>query len=719
MARNGKTEAKTNLPGKDECEGTVCFHTVLESEHKTINARRNGKRPAVKPRVPKPSKTDHGSKRDPIYDTIGVALSGGGIRSAAFCLGALQALEVAGALKQVDYLSTVSGGGYTGACWSSFAAHEAHEGLPFPSELKAEESPALRHIRDHSNYLIPRGAWDVLISTIIYLRGIAANVLVVLPWLLLAAALTITIYPTQDALKQADDAKFLPIAVWVALVLGVMLVIWAVIRSWQAGSEIPGFINTLLSWYAVGLGIVVFVELQPHLLNGLASIITRGFTTWLMTVGAGLAATVGLFGNKLAWIVAQLTKDATIWAKIKAASIKFAVFLAALALPVIVWLIYARLTILGISANSADYWIRNLYFWSGLLLLILSLFLMPNANSLHRLYRDRLSDAFLFKSKPQDDGSGAVAPLSEGLGLPGLRHNPSPYHLINAALNIQNSRHANQRGRDAEFFLFSANYVGSECTGYIKTEQIEKHAQPILDLGTAMAISGAAASSNMGANLRRWAITLALLNVRLGFWFPNPKSLKKHPWWRGFLTYSNFYLLSEMLSLLGENRPFLYLTDGGHIENLGLYQLLRRRCRLIIVIDAEADPKMAFNSFIKAERYARIDLGTRIELPWYEIRDATLETDDMIAKRGDTGSLISRAGPHCALGRIYYPEGEGILLYIKSSLTGDESDYVINYKNLLLALSARNDRRSVLQRGAVRGVSKSRLSCDAGLLLPT
>jgi hypothetical protein len=96
---------------------------------------------------------------------------------------------------------------------------------------------------------------------------------------------------------------------------------------------------------------------------------------------------------------------------------------AALALPVIVMLIYARLTILGISA-----WIRNLYFWSGLLLLILSLFLMPNANSLHRLYRDRLSDAFLFKSKPQDDGSGASRaalrrirpswPSSQSLPLP-------------------------------------------------------------------------------------------------------------------------------------------------------------------------------------------------------------------------------------------------------------------------------------------------------------
>ena len=173
------------------------------------------------------------------------------------------------------------------------------------------------------------------------------------------------------------------------------------------------------------------------------------------------------------------------------------------------------------------------------------------------------------------------------------------------------------------------------------------------------------------------------MNVRLGFWFPNPKFVKRHSP-KAFLPshHPNLYLLSEMFGLLRENRSFLYLTDGGHIENLGLYQLLRRRCRLIIVIDAEADPNMVFNSFfIKAERYARIDLGTRIRLPWYEIREATLETNCMIAEKGDTGALISRGGPHCALGTIYYPYGQdGILLYIKSSLSGDESDYVINYK---------------------------------------
>ena len=141
----------------------------------------------------------------------------------------------------------------------------------------------------------------------------------------------------------------------------------------------------------------------------------------------------------------------------------------------------------------------------------------------------------------------------------------------------------------------------------------------------------------MGANLKRWAITLALLNVRLGFWFPNPKFVKRHSLKLSALRITNLYLLSEMFGILKENRPFLYLTDGGHIENLGLYQLLRRRCRLIVVIDAEADPKMAFNSLIKAARYARIDLGTRIELPWYKIRDTTLQVNRVIADKGDAG----------------------------------------------------------------------------------
>ena len=90
----------------------------------------------------------------------------------------------------------------------------------------------------------------------------------------------------------------------------------------------------------------------------------------------------------------------------------------------------------------------------------------------------------------------------------------------------------------------------------------------------------------------------------------------------------------------------------------------------------------------------------------------------MIGEKGDCGDLISRAGPHCALGTIYYPEGEGVLLYIKSSLSGDESDYVINYK-APSSFSTRDRRGPVLQRGTVRGLSEFGLSCDPGILFRT
>ena len=80
--------------------GTVDFTAVLKAEHVTINERRNGKRPHIKPRIGKGSDKDRSRDKDPVYDTIGLGLSGGGIRSAAFCLGALQALEAAGALRR-------------------------------------------------------------------------------------------------------------------------------------------------------------------------------------------------------------------------------------------------------------------------------------------------------------------------------------------------------------------------------------------------------------------------------------------------------------------------------------------------------------------------------------------------------------------------------------------------------------------------------------------
>ena len=118
---------------------------------------------------------------------------------------------------------------------------------------------------------------------------------------------------------------------------------------------------------------------------------------------------------------------------------------------------------------------------------------------------------------------------------------------------------------------------------------------------------------------------------------------------------------------------------GDQALKTGIYALLKRRCRVIIAVDAEADPTMSFGSFLTLERYARIDLGVTIDLPWHAIKARTLEVDKIFAKGG--GDKLTASGPHCAAGEIDFGDGtSGVLLYVKASLTGDENDYVLDYK---------------------------------------
>ena len=150
----------------------------------------------------------------------------------------------------------------------------------------------------------------------------------------------------------------------------------------------------------------------------------------------------------------------------------------------------------GALFGGRPYPMATFYLCSAIILLIVSFFLRPNANSLHRLYRDRLSKAFLFK--PQSETTRDDPPAVDGFRLTDLDPRVTPYHLFNTALNIEGSAHVNKRGRNADFFMFSRRYVGSEATGYVSTEAMQTVARE-LDLGTAMAVSAAAASSNMGA----------------------------------------------------------------------------------------------------------------------------------------------------------------------------------------------------------------------------
>ena len=196
-----------------------------------------------------------------------------------------------------------------------------------------------------------------------------------------------------------------------------------------------------------------------------------------------------------------------------------------------------------------------------------------------------------------------------------------------------------------------------------------------------MAISGAAVSANMGRySIPVLAPTLALLNIRLGYWMRNPRYMTgAAPARQRLLAVTKLYLVQEMLGQLDETSPLIYLTDGGHIENLGLYQLLKRRCRVIIAIDAEADPRMTFEALSRCERYARIDMGIRIDLPWRKIAEVATKYDEEIAQNKPG---TEQNGPHCAVGVIEYPDQDerGMLIYVKASMTGDEADYIRDYK---------------------------------------
>ena len=131
--------------------------------------------------------------------------------------------------------------------------------------------------------------------------------------------------------------------------------------------------------------------------------------------------------------------------------------------------------------------------------------------------------------------------------------------------------------------------------------------------------------------------------------------------------------LREMLSKLDENRRWVNLSDGGHIENLAAIELLRRRCRFILIGDGEADPELHFGGLATLMRYAWIDLGIHIEIDLDPIRLRKPKDDDQAAV----------SGAHWALGTVTYPgqEEKGALLYLKSSFTGDEHEMIREYRH--------------------------------------
>jgi hypothetical protein len=321
-----------------------------------------------------------------------------------------------------------------------------------------------------------------------------------------------------------------------------------------------------------------------------------------------------------------------------------------------------------------------------------------NEFSMHSFYRNRLVRCFLGASRAGQRNPNPFTGFDseDEMRLSLLRVDPPvpkdliraarPYHgpfpIFNTALNLVAGKELAWQDRKAASFVFTPLYCGYEFgkeTAYYQNHfanfgyrPTEYYAEPDLlgpGLGTSMATSGAAANPNMGYHSSpALSFLMALFNVRLGCWMGNPRH--RTTWKLSSPSTGLAYLVNELLGGTNDTSRFVNLSDGGHFENLGIYELVRRHCMYIIVCDAEEDPPFSFPGLANAIRKSRADFGVDIRLDPDQLRPVLT-----------TGINDGRSRTHCAVGDIVYsPQTTGKLLYIKTSLTGDEPGDVLSYK---------------------------------------
>lgn len=296
-----------------------------------------------------------------------------------------------------------------------------------------------------------------------------------------------------------------------------------------------------------------------------------------------------------------------------------------------------------------------------------------NLFSLYYFYRNRLVRCYLGASRqPQRNPQPFTGfDPADDIALADLVQRPYP--IFNTAINLVKGGELAWQQRKAASFSFTPGYCGFALAATAgSTAHCRDGYRPSSEyigpngayLGTAMTISGAAACPNMGYHSSpALAVLMTVFNVRLGHWTGNPCHTTA---WRAYSPkLGGRYLMSELFGLTDSDSPFVYLSDGGHFENLGIYELVRRRCRYIIAMDAGQDAKFDLDDLGNAIRKCYTDFGVKIDI-------------DVSALRPDAATGLSLW--HAAVGSIHYPDAPaGQLLYFKPTLARDTPSDILNY----------------------------------------
>jgi|GEM_PF-1718109 len=342
-----------------------------------------------------------------------------------------------------------------------------------------------------------------------------------------------------------------------------------------------------------------------------------------------------------------------------------------------------------------------------------------NKFSLHNMYKNRLIRCYLGASNVKRseqpftgfDEHDDLNLTCLGADVANNKPPQRPFHLLNTALNISQGKNLAWQERKAASFVFTPHHCGfflaktqgdsseyvakqgraaergvalptktnlredvtSFSTGYRPTSQYASNddEERGFTLGMAMATSGAAASPNMGPSSQpALAFLLTIFNVRLGRWSPNPAGKR---WQTASPHFGLLCLLQELFGKSNERSSFVYLSDGGHFDNMGIYELIRRRCSVIWLVDAAADPERTFADLGRSVRQCRIDFGVEITFP--SLKHLVGKCREELPESGFTAGEIDYG-----MGRA-----KGKIIYIKPTLcrgTGEPVD--------VLAYAARN-----------------------------
>ena len=524
---------------------------------------------------------------------FGIAMSGGGIRSATINLGILKTLNKFGILKRADYISTVSGGGYTGAYIQAMLKNEGDT-----KKLFAEKD--INYMRSRGEYMVPGTGWQKMWSQLLLLIGFIISLL--MSWIS-------------------------PMIV-ILLLYGAYHIVSTVLNINSSLGE-----SILSSMYFWGF-VIMMGTFTLHFFGNVWKNFDLHISAWFNRIEAGLIG------------------------------IGIAVFLA--------------MVVANLNFESFNFNINPYLFLVAIGLVILGFFTNPNATSFHRYYRKQLADAFLHHA-----GSYKNIALKDLFNTQSTKVNDylAPYPIINTCLNLQGTNDDKFKGAKAnDYFMLSPLFCGSKLTGYVSTAKTQNYKQ--MTLPAAVTISAAAVNPGMGNYSNKLlSIFTTLFNARLGFWTLNPlriEKVKPYIWWPQYFFY-------ELFSKIGTDNDMLNISDGGHIENLGVYELLRRNCKLIISVDAGADPLFSFADLENLTVRARNELGLDIRFREGQV------PEDIIRPRPSHGYSEKRF----AIADVYqlweeieieYGDNDKLIVLINYGVIDDEEDEEQIMKRIMAAI---------------------------------